>query len=330
MIASVVRGVGVFVDEAPLHEFTTNVAPSTSEPSWDEDHSVELDDITPDDFANLSLNFKVYDSRSSLFLNVDERLVGVHSFDLLEIYRMPRHAALYTWVGLTRRAGDSTLTGRLRVSVVVIGPGDVVDLSIFDERDGNRYEALVGETRGVEAKLVNLARREGKVRVPPAVERSRSLYFLQVSPPPKRDGLLFPHNHRPNESKQSRGAALAPSTRDAHWRHAELLHANNARTGKRPSTSATSRSRRVPSQGATACPVRATSCPSSSGGSRCLPRRSRPRTLPKGNCGTPFSTNNSGSLSSSLLLRRREKRSAAIAAAWVGDAAASSAVAAAA
>ena len=74
--------------------------------------------------ADLALNLRVSDAEMDLMMNLDERIVGSYFFDLLEVYSQKDHEYREQWVGLTRKVGDTTTFGYLRVTVEVLGPGD--------------------------------------------------------------------------------------------------------------------------------------------------------------------------------------------------------------
>lgn len=89
--------------------------------NWSEHIFFEPKDLTERDLRNARLKIRVLDQQ--MFKNA---VVGVYETDLSFVYFKDKHAVFAQWVGLSNPTAKefNELSGYLRISASVIGPGD--------------------------------------------------------------------------------------------------------------------------------------------------------------------------------------------------------------
>lgn len=94
---------------------------SNASVSWNEHMFFEPKDLTEHDLQNNKIQIKMMNKRL-----IKDSIIGTYDIDLSYIYFKEKHAILKQWVGLSNPKSKkfNELSGYLKISVSVIGPGD--------------------------------------------------------------------------------------------------------------------------------------------------------------------------------------------------------------
>ena len=114
---------------------STKIIQKENDPVWDEQMTFSLQGMSRAALEDARITFNVYDA--DMF---SRTMIGAHSVELAGVHRSPGHEFHRVWIGLmdTVQSKDAgTLQGMLRVSIAVLGAGDVAvtHTAASDERD---------------------------------------------------------------------------------------------------------------------------------------------------------------------------------------------------
>ena len=128
-------------DVVGYQNYSTKVRKQTTSCTFDDTFFFTFKEIGRDELESIGINIQVFDA--DLFTRND--MIGSYLFDALDVYFQPNHKYNSQWVGLLDQnsKGDFGVQGYLRVSVTLLGPGDVDVIETGSEENGEVDEMTV-------------------------------------------------------------------------------------------------------------------------------------------------------------------------------------------